>query len=437
MIKYSNLMRALVGAALAVGVIGLASPALGRDSSAPVSDASFSQVGQSDEPGVLIVRIDRSGAAYQAGIRRGDAVLAIGGREVNTAGALQEALAGRRPGNRVDVLIQRGDGTFTYTVVLGERDGRAYLGVTPLADAGPAPAPAAPAQPPAPPSTPPPPASERPAPVQPAAVSGARVAEVVPDSAAAHAGLKAGDLIIAVNDRKLGGADTLATVIGALKPGDTAALSVNRDGATIALDAVLGENPDRVGQAFLGVSYTMQAAGVGTPPQPATPQPQQPGGRAPALPPEIDDWLRNLPLPGRGGAALDRAVVIAEIAPGSPAEKAGLKADDVIVEVGGRAMQTPQDVVSAVQAARIGDALAIVVRRQGETATRTIEATLAENSDAPGKAYLGVALTLRMQQRVTPGGGMQILPGLQLPFDLGDLLEGLPLPEDDTPNSQL
>lgn len=429
MTKTNILMRALVGAALAVGVIGLAAPVLGQNGSAPASGATFSQTDQTDDPGVLIVRIDKAGAAYRAGLRRGDAVLSIGGRAVNAVSELQDALAGRRPGDRVDIHIQRGDGTFTFSVALGERDGRAYLGITPLTEAVAPSAPALPAQPSAPSATPAPPASERPVPSGPAAVAGARVAEVVPDSAAARAGLKVGDVITAVNDRKLGG-DTLASVIGAMKPGDTATLSVNRDGTTLSIEAVLGENPDRQGQPFLGVSYAMQSVRIETPELPS-----QPGGQAPALPPQIEDWLKNLPMPGRGGMTADRAVVIANVAQGSPAEKAGLKTDDVIVDVGGRAMRTPQDVVTAVQAARIGEAIELTIRRQGETETRTIEAVLAENPDAPGKAYLGVTLTQRIQRQPAPGGGMQILPGLQLPFDLGDLFDGLPPPQDDNPNS--
>ncbi|HVE39975.1 MAG TPA: PDZ domain-containing protein [Planctomycetota bacterium] len=59
-------------------------------------------------------------------------------------------------------------------------------------------------------------------------------------------------------------------------------------------------------------------------------------------------------------------IKVAEVVPGGPAEKAGLKADDVIVTIDGKAMDSPQDVPSMVQAAGAGATLKIEYLRDGK-----------------------------------------------------------------------
>ncbi len=51
--------------------------------------------------------------------------------------------------------------------------------------------------------------------------------------------------------------------------------------------------------------------------------------------------------------------------PGGPAERAGLRAGDVITAVGGRRIRRPSDVTSAIQLYRVGDSVAVDYRRDG------------------------------------------------------------------------
>ncbi len=69
---------------------------------------------------------------------------------------------------------------------------------------------------------------------------GALVSQVAPDSAAAAAGLKAGDVITSVNGQALTRSGALSTVIGMAAPGDKVELTVWRDRASMKLDAKLG-----------------------------------------------------------------------------------------------------------------------------------------------------------------------------------------------------
>lgn len=83
-------------------------------------------------------------------------------------------------------------------------------------------------------------------------------------------------------------------------------------------------------------------------------------------------------------------VWIAAVSPGTPAEVAGLRDGDVVQSIGGVEVTTRTELVSAIQALRPGDAVPIVVERDGQVVT--IEAGLGANPNAgmEGVAYLGV-----------------------------------------------
>jgi serine protease Do len=70
--------------------------------------------------------------------------------------------------------------------------------------------------------------------------NGALVAKVEPDSAAAAAGLKVGDVILEFNGKPIVDAGQLSAQVGMAKPGDTVALRIWRDGKTVSVDAKIG-----------------------------------------------------------------------------------------------------------------------------------------------------------------------------------------------------
>jgi serine protease Do len=67
----------------------------------------------------------------------------------------------------------------------------------------------------------------------------ASIEEVMPDSAAEQAGLRAGDIITRVNQVPIDSPGTLVTEIGQHSPGDTLNLRVLRDSQTLTIDATL------------------------------------------------------------------------------------------------------------------------------------------------------------------------------------------------------
>jgi serine protease Do/serine protease DegQ len=127
-------------------------------------------------------------------------------------------------------------------------------------------------------------------------VQGALVSQVVEGSAAEKAGIKAGDVITAVNGKPVKDASALRNTIGLLRIGDRVDVSLLRDGKPRRVTAVIGERDAAAESKASGLHEGLQGA-------------------------ELVD--------AQGGGVLIRSV-----AEGSPAALRGLRANDVILAVG-------------------------------------------------------------------------------------------------------
>jgi len=86
-------------------------------------------------------------------------------------------------------------------------------------------------------------------PVQNGAFIGAGVngqSAVLPNTAAAKAGLREGDIIVAVNDQRLDGNVSLRQLLLQYRPGDTVELTILRDGQEQKVSVTLGERPSNL-----------------------------------------------------------------------------------------------------------------------------------------------------------------------------------------------
>ena len=132
---------------------------------------------------------------------------------------------------------------------------------------------------------------------------GAVIAEVLPDSPAAQAGLRKGDVVSALNGRPVRSAAELRARLGVLPVGESVELRVQRGKESHALRARIGE----IASAGAGGEAVQELAGAS---------------------------LRE--VQGRGSRGTERAVAVASVQPDTAAFKHGLRAGDIILGVNGR-----------------------------------------------------------------------------------------------------
>jgi serine protease Do len=165
---------------------------------------------------------------------------------------------------------------------------------------------------------------------------GALVSRVEPDSPAAKAGLKEGDVIVEFNGKPIAKSNDLPAAVAQVTPGTKAALKVWRNKSETSLDVTVGELPnERVAQAA---------------PEAAKPQ----GKLGVAVRPLSNEEARA--LRSEGGLVVQQA--------SGPAAKAGLRAGDVIVAVNGQPMRTVDELRKQVNDAK--GKLALLIERQGQ-----------------------------------------------------------------------
>ena len=175
--------------------------------------------------------------------------------------------------------------------------------------------------------------------------AGALVASVASGGPAAAAGLRAGDVITAVNGAPVGTPRDLALAVAGVQPGHEARLTVLHDGKSRDVTVHVGTMPDRQ-TAEAGAEDAGAGPRIGL-----------------ALAPISPEARAELGLPEGGSGA-----VVAEVEPGSPAEAAGLRPGDVLTRVGGKPVADPAAAAGALRAAAGGKKpFALRILRNGQS----------------------------------------------------------------------
>lgn len=95
---------------------------------ADINQEIVEEKGLPNTKGVYVAKIIEGQGADKAGVKEGDVILKIGGKDVNSVASLQEEIGRRRPGDKVAVTIRQKNGSEAIKeIVLRNSDGETKL----------------------------------------------------------------------------------------------------------------------------------------------------------------------------------------------------------------------------------------------------------------------------------------------------------------------
>lgn len=174
------------------------------------------------------------------------------------------------------------------------------------------------------------------------AVRGVIVMDIEPDSPAAKAGLKDNDVITQYDGQTVEGTVQFRRLVRETPAGRTVTLEISRNGATQSVSVDLGDRSAFFEKKMKGKMRDFDNAFAFSMPNPdfsfAVPVME---GRSPLLGISAEDVSGQLGT--YFGAPDGTGILVREVRPGMAAEKAGLKAGDVIIKVDGKPVHTLAD----------------------------------------------------------------------------------------------
>ncbi len=237
--------------------------------------------------------------------------------------------------------------------------------------------------------------------------------KVVDDGPADKAGLQDDDVIIEFNGNEVEDAGDLRRLIRDTEPGDEVEVAVYRDGDRKTFTVKMGESEEEE-ETF----SWMGNEGWRTPYRGFVKKFVLRDWDRPWLGVELQklsDQLREFFKVEEGG------VLISEVKEDSPAEKAGLKAGDVIIEMDGEEVDSRRDVIEILEDKEIGDEVSITIVRDGKDKRK--KAVLGENphKDKMFSCIIEKEFDPEDLEALKRLDELEIMEG----FDLDELLESL------------
>jgi serine protease Do len=168
---------------------------------------------------------------------------------------------------------------------------------------------------------------------------GALVADVQPNSPAGQAGIQRGDVIVEFKGEPIEDMHALPRVVANTAPGTEADVRLLRKGQERTVKVKVGEMPEEQRQATVEGGLPEKRLGLAV---------EQ-------LTPEIAQSL---------GMSSVQGVVVSDVMERSPADEAGIRRGDVILEVNQEQIMTVGDYQAAVQQAEAAGAVLFLVRRE-------------------------------------------------------------------------
>ncbi len=180
---------------------------------------------------------------------------------------------------------------------------------------------------------------------------GALISSVNPGSAAEKSGLKAGDIVLAMDGEKVNGSTDLVSKLYTTQPGQTIQLNVLRNGNMVKIPVTLqtlSEKDMRIGKN--------SAEGDEDQAKPA-----ESSNLGMALQDQTPDLQQQLP------EGAPKGPVITQVAPRSPAAEAGLQPGDIVLKVGNTSIYSANQLRTVLKKSDLKDGVRLFVWRDGST----------------------------------------------------------------------
>lgn len=179
---------------------------------------------------------------------------------------------------------------------------------------------------------------------------GALVASVLKGEPADKAGIKVGDVIIAVNDKPVSDSHDLTRKIGLLKPHSKAKITVWRNGEIKELWVRLGERKINVAMGEAEIPGSLEGYILGMKLREVTQE-------------DVDKY--NLDS--------DKGLIVLEVKPGSKADESDIRVYDILLKGNFKELNTMNDLKEVIEKdAKKKGALLLLIKRKGQTIFRTI-----------------------------------------------------------------
>ena len=182
--------------------------------------------------------------------------------------------------------------------------------------------------------------------------SGAVVSQVEPDSPAAKAGIKTGDVITQLNGKTVEDAGQLQVEVGQKQPGTKIDLTVMRDGTSQQIPVTL--------EAMGARDKGSESASA--------------GAEKPRWGLGLQDLTPDVRQQEQAGSSVQGAVV-EKVIPGSSADDAGLQRGDIITEVNRHPVHSAADVQRELSSVPKGQDALVLVWSNGGTTFRVLHPT--------------------------------------------------------------
>jgi serine protease Do len=204
------------------------------------------------------------------------------------------------------------------------------------------------------------------------AVRGVIVDGVEPDSPAAKAGIKEKDVITQYDGQPVEGAVQFRRLIRETPPGRSVRLEISRGGSLQNISVELGDRTEVYVRKMkgkmrdFGGAYSFSMPNVEELPD----MPEVMDPRTPVLGINAEDLTSQ--LGSYFGAPNNAGILVREVRPGTPADKAGLKAGDVITKVEGKEVRNLADLRAQLRAKSDQASVNMSVLRKGSEIAVTV-----------------------------------------------------------------